>query len=110
MPGTRACSAKKLDTRTGEMPEATFQVCANSMAARRCFLAPVLSPPPSLPRVSLAYSRPPYSLLCHGSWCPMRPFVAVLTTTRVMRRLQITWQAVRDWNNRIIKEDQLKCD
>ena len=34
---TRACSAKKLDTSTGEMPEATFQVCANSIAARQLY-------------------------------------------------------------------------
>ena len=73
MPGTRACSAKKLDASTGEMPEATFQVCANSMAARRCLLAPVLSPPPSLPRVSLAYSRPPYSLCAMAPGAPCAP-------------------------------------
>ena len=37
MPGrlTRACAAKNQDTSTGEMPEATLQVSANSMAARR---------------------------------------------------------------------------
>ena len=39
----------------------------------------------------------------------MRPFVAVLTTTRVMRRLQITWQAVRDWDKRIINPRTSKC-
>ena len=70
MPATRACSAKKLDTSTGEMPEATLQVCANSMAVRGgCFLAPVFSSPPSLPRLSLSLAcpRPPYSL------CAMAP-------------------------------------
>jgi len=68
MPGTRACSAKKLDTSTGEMPVATFQVRANSMAARQLFSCsrafPATIAAASLSCLPAASFLP----LCHGSW------------------------------------------
>ena len=69
MPGrlTRACAAKNQDTSTVEMPEATLQVCANSMAARQLFSCSLLSPPPSPPRLSLSLACPPPSLRCGAS-------------------------------------------
>ena len=72
MPGRliRACAAKKQDTSTGEMPEATLQVCANSMAARqlfscyRAFTATIAAASLSLSCLPTASLLPLY----HGSW------------------------------------------
>ena len=74
---TRACSAKNLDVSSlssrrkpsGENPEATFQVCANSMAAKQLFscsrVFPATVAAASLSRLPTASLLP----LCHGT-CP----------------------------------------
>ena len=91
MPGrlTRACAARKQDTSTGEMPEATLQVCANSMAARQLFYLLPCFPRHRRCRVSLSPT--------HGLPTPFVPWlVSAMCCTPSAPSLRPALSAGRD--------------
>ena len=53
--------------------------------------------------------HPPTHVPCAPPWHPVRSFVAVLATTRAMRRLQLITRQIRDRDKRIINPRTSKC-